>query len=365
MKYRRNLILKIKKYENKMKINETIIKEFRAINSNNLLINNNYFNKNNFPDITVILIIYNQAHCFHKALRSIQNQSLKNVEIIIIDDCSTDNSIELINNYQKEDNRIILIKHEKNLGKIKSRTDGIRIANGKYITVLDGDDALIHKDILLHSIYIANLGDLDVVEFKIITYKNGKFLNWLNIYPIETNDIIYQPKLRTFFFLFKDNCTYRGIHNRNICGKIIKNKIFQKTLDNIGTKYTDDFILSYEDTIMTVSLFQIAKSYYYMKESGYYYSKDDKKKKNDILGMDLVKYLQFLIEKTKKNKIEKQLIFYEIMSINYYTSFYKYINHDYKMVYIFFRILIYFEILQMYFLILKINKTFLTEKIIK
>lgn len=344
-KYNRNLLLKIKNYEKNTTITEKIIKEFRNINSNNILINNNHFIKQKMPDITVILIIFNQAHCLHKALRSIQNQSIKNIEIIIIDDCSIDNSIALINNYQKQDNRIILIKHEINLGKIKSRTDGIKIATGKYITVLDGDDAFIHKDILLHSLYIANLGDLDIVEFKMIAYKRGKYRIWHNRYHIKTNEIVYQPKLRTKFFLLSEDHRIYPVQNRNLCGKIIKNIILKKIINNIGAKYTEDYILNYEDTIMAVSLFQIAKSYYYMKENGYYYSKDDKKKikfnnkkksnpkKNVITGMDQVKYLQFLIEKTKNNKLERQLIFHEIMMINYYLNFYKYINHDYEMVY--------------------------------
>ena len=223
MKYRRNLVLKIKNYEKKIKINENIIKVFRNINSNNLLLNKNKLNKNLFPDITVILLIYNQAHCLHKALRSIQNQSINNLEIIIVDDCSIDNSVNLIKNYQKKDNRIILIEHKMNLGKIKSRCDGIKLATGKYITVLDGDDALTHKDILLHSLHIANLGDLDIVEFKMIIYKNGTSRFWHNKYPIETNDIVYQPELRTKFFLLNKDYRYRGIQNRNVCGKIIKN----------------------------------------------------------------------------------------------------------------------------------------------
>jgi glycosyltransferase involved in cell wall biosynthesis len=337
IKYNRTLLQKIKKYENQINITEKIIKEFRNINSNNLLINNkSQFRKNPFPEITVLLLIFNQAHCLHKALRSIQNQSIKNLEIIIIDDCSTDNSNDLIKNYQKEDDRIILIRHEINQGKIKSRSDGIKLATGKYITLLDGDDALIHKDILLHSLYIANIGDLDVVEFKIIIYQNGFFKKWHNNYLINTNDIIYQPELRTKFFLLVEDYGIRTIQNANICGKIIKTKVFKKVIINIGPKYTEDFILSWEDIIMTVSLFQTAKSYYYMKENGYYYSQDDKKKllnkfnKKAIRGMGQFKLLQFLIEKTRNNKIERQMIFREMIHINYLDSFYKYINTDYK-----------------------------------
>lgn len=81
-----------------------------------------------------------------------------------------------------------------------------------------------------------------------------------------------------------------------------------------------------------------------MKEQGYYYSKDDKKKilikkcnctKNFKPGKDEVKFVQFLIEKLKNNKIERQFIYHEIMSINYYENFYRIINqeHDFKMVY--------------------------------
>ena len=70
--------------------------------------------------------MYNQAHCIHKEIRSIQNQSLKNIEIIIIDDCSQDNGTDVIKEFQKNDPRIILISHDMNEGEMKSRTDGIR-----------------------------------------------------------------------------------------------------------------------------------------------------------------------------------------------------------------------------------------------
>ena len=161
---------------------------------------------------------YNQFHCIHKSIRSIQNQSIKNLEIIIIDDCSSDNSTEIIKNYQKEDNRIIIIEHKTNKGIIKSRSDGIKIAKGKYITILDGDDTLIHKDILKNSLYIAYLGNLDIVEFKRMTYRRGKQKNWQNRYNMFTYNIIYQPELRTKFFTLTSKII---LENRGICAKII------------------------------------------------------------------------------------------------------------------------------------------------
>ena len=61
-----------------------------------------------------------------------------------------------------EDKRIIYLKHDNNDGKIKSRSDGIRIAKGKYITIIDGDDALSNSNILNNSLIIAKIANLDI-----------------------------------------------------------------------------------------------------------------------------------------------------------------------------------------------------------
>ena len=130
------------------------MKKFRELNYKNSLLEHRSFILSDNPDVSVIITAYNQAHCFYGALRSVQNQSLKNIEIIIIDDCSLDNTTETIEKYMKEDKRIIYLKHDSNDGKIKSRSDGVRIAKGKYITIIDGDDALSHENILFNSFTI-------------------------------------------------------------------------------------------------------------------------------------------------------------------------------------------------------------------
>ena len=268
---------KIIDYENNLKkYTDAEIKEFRKINSDNHIIDNLHFTKKKHPIISVIVTFHNQAHCIHKCIKSIQNQSIKNLEIILVDDCSTDNSTEIISEFQKYDERIILIKHDKSGGPLKSRCDGIRSAQGTFITIIDGDDALIHKDVLNNSLSIAKLGNLDVVEFKASYYKNGEFKTVVNNYDIiNITGIVYQPELRTKFFVINDNDSIRAIQNRNIWAKLIRNEIFQKAIINIGPKYTEHFVMRYEDTIMSVALLQVAKSYYLMKEVGYYYSRDE------------------------------------------------------------------------------------------
>ena len=69
----------------------------------------------------------------------------------------------MIKEYMKEDNRIIYLKHEINEGKIKSRTDGVKIAKGRYITIIDGDDSLSNEFILYNCFSIANLSDLHIL----------------------------------------------------------------------------------------------------------------------------------------------------------------------------------------------------------
>ena len=96
-------------FEKNINLNEDIFYKFLEINEQNKLIEENIkFEKVKNPIISIVMMVYNQAHCLHRCLRSIQNQSLKNIEIIIVDDCSLDNSVELIKEYQKEDPRIIL-----------------------------------------------------------------------------------------------------------------------------------------------------------------------------------------------------------------------------------------------------------------
>ena len=328
-------------------INDTEIKFFRKINSENILIDKVKYRKNDNPDISIILTIKNQAHCIHKALRSIQNQSFKNIEIITVLDCSLDNSTETILSYMKEDERITLINHDINEGIMKIRTEGFRKAKGKYITAVDGDDALIHKDILNNTFYIANLGNLDIVEFIGYMYHNEK-LEYI-IHNHGTKGIIYQPELRTkFYYINEQYEAWWPNVCRTIWGKLIKNEVLQKALDNIGPKYTDSYMRSFEDTIMVVSLYQIAQTYYLFKEPGYYYSRDEKyghfpflpnkkcyDKENVDKNIDNLKFINFLYENMEDNKIERQTLYHEIITINTYDiwNFSKNINSHYDMFY--------------------------------
>ena len=91
--------------------------------------------------VSIIIPVYNVEKYLKKCLDSITNQSYKNLEIIIIDDGSTDNSLEIAKGFEKNDSRIKLLT-QKNSGVSEARNVGIKTATGKYITFVDSDDWL-------------------------------------------------------------------------------------------------------------------------------------------------------------------------------------------------------------------------------
>ena len=80
-------------------------------------------NKN--PEISVVMPVYNTEKYLDESISSILNQTFKDFEFIIINDGSTDDSLKLIEKYQKKDRRIILVNNKKNLGIVKSRNKGL------------------------------------------------------------------------------------------------------------------------------------------------------------------------------------------------------------------------------------------------
>ena len=326
------------------------MKNYREINCKDILIETKQFKKSDNPDISVIITVYNQANKFYSALRSVQNQSLKNIEIIIIDDCSLDNTTEIITQYMKEDERIIYLKHESNDGKIKSRSDGVRIAKGKYITIIDGDDSLSNQNILYNSYTIAKMANLDIVQFRFALFNKKICINLnSNLDYIQNlkNRIIYQPELSQKFIYFSENDLIEGYANRNIVSKLIRNEVFKEILKYIGPKYTEDYILDYEDTIMSVSLFKKGNSFYYMQECGYYIAKGElvnnypfiqsKKCKTKSIevnkDLDSIKYLNFLLDKSSGSEIENFLIYKELIAVNRHKKLDKLKNVDFSNIY--------------------------------
>ena len=102
------------------------------------------------PKISIIITVFNQENYILKIYFSILKQSLKDIEIIFLDDYSTDNSSSIIDYLMKRDKRIRYIKNTKNKGQFYSRNKGILKSRGEYIIIIDPDDLLLNDILMLN-----------------------------------------------------------------------------------------------------------------------------------------------------------------------------------------------------------------------
>lgn len=127
------------------------------------------------PDVSVIVPVYNQELVLGRCLDSILNQSLQNIEIICIDDGSTDNSLDILNQYAKQDKRMIVI-NQKNCKVSCARNAGLEKATGEYITFVDPDD-WIELDELKIAFVKAKKDNVSIVAWGYLDEsKNGEYV---------------------------------------------------------------------------------------------------------------------------------------------------------------------------------------------
>lgn len=120
--------------------------------------------------ISVIIPVYNAENYLVECIETLVNQTLQEIEIIFINDGSTDNSLEIIKKYSQKDNRITIINQE-NIGAGIARNNGIKIARGKYLSFLDADD-FFELDMLKKTYNKAEKTSADICIFRSNSYDN-------------------------------------------------------------------------------------------------------------------------------------------------------------------------------------------------
>jgi glycosyltransferase involved in cell wall biosynthesis len=228
------------------------------------------------PKITALTASYNSEKTIKAAIRSIQNQKMTEIEILIVDDASTDNSLAIIEDLQKEDKRIRIIKNKENSGPLFSKSIGALSAKGKYIMQLDSDDLFINENIFSICYNEAEKNNIDILEFsgfrsksrilKITKYPNvPRYLKNKNI-----NLIITQPRLSSFIYRKIKRKSYKLIDGY-LWGKCIKSEIYKKSLDILGENIYKQKIYYGDDRIVNFVLFRVAYSFKFIKEYGIVY----------------------------------------------------------------------------------------------
>lgn len=115
---------------------------------------------NNLPLVSVVMTTYNGSGFIHQQMESVLAQSYPNIEVIVVDDCSTDNTIEIVNSFREKHPGIKIYVNETNLGYIKNFEKGCRLATGSYIALCDQDDYWLPEKITKMQ---AAIGDCPVI----------------------------------------------------------------------------------------------------------------------------------------------------------------------------------------------------------
>lgn len=207
--------------------------------------------------ISIIIPIYNVEKYLEKCLDSILNQTYKNLEIILIDDGSTDNSPNICNSYCEKDKRIKII-HKNNEGVSSARNKGIELSKGKYIVFIDSDDYVSNEHIeVLYDCIISNNVDLVIS----------------NLIDISEDGIILNNEEKESFLMNKDQCLKELLSEDNFyhlcCGNIYRKDLLEKIRFNCKYRIAEDLDFLYRYIKQISSAYFLSKNtYYYLKREG-------------------------------------------------------------------------------------------------
>ena len=288
---------------------------FQLCESKKLLDETKYKRSPN-PKISVIVAYFNRNKFnLYVALRSIQNQSFKDIEIIYVDDGSTQNKIDEVKEEMKNDNRIILVTHKHNKGTLMTRADGVRYASGEYIILLDQDD-MYYDNLVFEKLYKkAKELNADLVQFATLQYNTNR-KTILNV-QVQKNVFITQPELRTAFMQRISENRLSNCATRMVWDKFIRRTVYLEAINDLGDEYLNHRVFLYEDTIMMFELSQVAYSYFFYDFIGYRLnvhlqgkSRDSTSQNIQIIAMNQLLFIKLLLYKIDP-KFDRYHIFKE------------------------------------------------------
>ena len=263
-----------------------IIQKFIKINKKNITYEKITPPEEN-PYISVCFPIYNTGPLLHRLIKSIQNQNFHSYEIVAINDCSTDDSVSILENYMKEDKRIRYYNHTKNKGVFVGYIDCCKYTKGKYVSIIDSDDMYVQPT-LFKSIYETTIKDnVDIIRYNLMTERNSinapdKYRCDYNLNNGESGKAYYNLTDTQKFFALSEkrkfnNFSYyhisevpnggfwNAVTKREILLKVY-NKLHELSEKNLGVKIYGDFCMSYASYKFSTSFKYLNNVY------GYFYA---------------------------------------------------------------------------------------------
>lgn len=266
--------------------------------------------------ISVVVSIYNVEKYLRKCIETIINQTYNNIEIILVNDGSTDNSLKICDEYKVKDARISII-NKKNGGLSDARNTGLKSAKGKYICFIDADDYINEKYIEeLYKLIIENNAQIAVCNFEKVD---------------ENEKCIFKNDITTNQFSGKEALEYLNGDNFSVVAwdKLYDINLFKNIKYPVGKIHEDEFT--------TYKLYYIAEKIAITSKVLYYYRQVETSimnRKFNIKRLDALEAFEektkFFLEKKEKKLYKLALIEYEKNMIDYSIKSKLYINDSKK-----------------------------------
>ena len=250
--------------------------------------------------VSLIIPIYNAEKYINLIIDSLLRQTYRNIEYILIDDGSQDESLKIIKEYEKKHDNIKVIKLSKNSGVSHARNVGLKKATGKYIFFIDCDDFL-DDDAITKALTAAKKNKADLVEIKTIYWFKRK------------KNILYfdAPELQEKFYINNMQINGKEVYTSSyVTGKLYKREL-------IGNSLFDEKVYCYEDIIFTNEIIKKIKNYVFLDNVNYHYVQRDDSLVNSF-GIEHLNYLSIIKEiKGKSITFDKrdELIINSILAI--------------------------------------------------
>ena len=281
-------------------------------------------------EISVIIPVYNVEKYLGECLDSITNQTFEDIEIICINNGSTDNSLNVLREYEKIDSRIKVISHETR-GLSRARNTGVKMSQGKYIYFIDSDDYLeLHGLEKIHS--IAEDKNLDLLMFKLVNF--DKRTGYEDYHYSDMPFLLDLDKDVFNYMDFKENILNVDV---STCTKFFKRELIE------NKRFAEEYI--FEDNLFNIDYLFDAERIYFLNECLYH----RRIRKNSITTraskdyIDIIEIFSRIYKKFKENGIYpefKEKLFMRMVDALYYR--FTLIKQEYKEYY--------FEKMKEYFL---------------
>jgi len=216
------------------------------------------------PLVSVVIPVYGTEKWLPRCLDSVIHQTYKNLEIIVVNDCSPGNCEDIVKKYQSKDSRIKYLEHEQNKGLFQARITGAQKASGQYLAFVDSDD-YIAVDYYRLLVKAATEHEADIVCANMVMVNESDGRHYINVLNRPSGKVLHNDEI------FKAYFGQEGLafHWHAVWNKIYSRQLWDKAFPHyLGI---NRHLIMAEDFVYSTVLFYYAKKYVSIDYEGYYY----------------------------------------------------------------------------------------------